>query len=130
WNSLGFETIKETHMLRGKKTLKMLLGLGLAALSIVSSSAMAQSDKPIRLILGVQPGGATDIAARDLARSLTEQLGRTVVVENRVGASATIAANAVARAEPDGDTLGVFTFTHVVSPHIMPELPYDVLKDF
>ena len=83
------------------------LAAGAAALPAVSRIARAQAypNRPVRLLVGFSAGGTTDIAARLIAQWLTEQLGQPVVVENRPGASANLAAEAVVRSPPDGYTL-------------------------
>ncbi len=87
--------------------------------------------KPVRIIVGFAPGGATDIVGRLIAQKLTEAAGATFVVENRPGASATIAAEMVARAAPDGYTLFIAaTTSHSILPSLMAKLPYDPLRDF
>src|SRR5688572_15831996 len=77
---------------------------GLVALPTVAQ-AQAWPSKPIRLIVGFAPGGGTDIVARALAPKMSEILGQQVVIENRAGASGTIAADMIAKSPPDGYTL-------------------------
>ncbi|HTD91234.1 MAG TPA: tripartite tricarboxylate transporter substrate binding protein [Burkholderiales bacterium] len=87
--------------------------------------------KPIRLIVGFPPGGSNDIVARIVAPRLGELLGTQVVVENRAGANATIAADLVAKSAPDGYTVMLgSTSSLVISPHTYAKLPYDTLRDF
>ena len=99
-----------------------------------SSAATAQADfptRPIRLIVTVPPGGAADFIARLVGGKIAESLGQPVVVENRGGAGGTIAADAVAKAAPDGYTLLQNSITtHGVGPHLYAKLPYDPVKDF
>jgi len=101
---------------------------------ILSGAAAAQSDypnRPIRLIVTVPPGGAADFIARLVGGKISESLGQPVVVENRGGAGGTIAADAVAKAAPDGYTLLQNSITtHGVGPHLYSKLPYDPVKDF
>jgi tripartite-type tricarboxylate transporter receptor subunit TctC len=101
---------------------------------VLSSAAMAQSDypnRPLRLIVTVPPGGAADFIARLVGGKLSESLGQPVLVENRGGAGGTIAADAVAKAAPDGYTvLQNSITTHGVGPHLYTKLPYDPVKDF
>jgi len=100
----------------------------------IAPAASAQGDYPnrtIRLIVTVPPGGAADFIARLVGGKLSEALGQPVVVENRGGAGGTIAADAVAKAAPDGYTLLQNSITtHGVGPHLYSKLPYDPVKDF
>src|SRR5262245_53079685 len=93
------------------------LAAGAAALPAVSRFAWAQAypTRPVRIIVGYPPGGTTDIAARLIAQWLTERLGQPVVVENRPGASANLAAEAVVRSPPDGYTLLAVTGSNTVN---------------
>lgn len=100
----------------------------------VAGAALAQAPaypvKPVRMLVGFAPGGATDIIARLLAPSLGESLGQTVVVENRPGASSQIAGELVARAAPDGHTLLMTTQTLMTSQMIEGKSYPDLTKDF
>jgi tripartite-type tricarboxylate transporter receptor subunit TctC len=87
--------------------------------------------RPVRIVVGFAPGGGADIAGRIVAQKLTEALGRSFVVENRPGASATIATEYVARSAPDGYTLLIaIPAAHSVLPVLSTRLNYDVLRDF
>ena len=85
--------------------------------------------KPVRIVIGFTPGGVPDITARLIAQKLTESWKQQVVVDNRTGAGGTIAANIVAKANPDGYTLLSVSSAHAVAPAIYAKLPYDTLKD-
>ncbi len=85
--------------------------------------------KPIRIVVGFTPGGGPDITARLVAQKLTEAWKHQVVVDNRPGAGGTIAANTVAKANPDGYTLLSVSSAHAVAPAIYDKLPYDTQKD-
>jgi tripartite-type tricarboxylate transporter receptor subunit TctC len=105
----------------------------LAALALAAAAAGAQSttypDKPLRIMVGASPGGGTDILARVLADKFSPVLKQPVTVENRPGASNTIAGELTARATADGATLLLATNTaQAVAPHII-KLKYDPLKD-
>jgi tripartite-type tricarboxylate transporter receptor subunit TctC len=107
----------------------------LAALSLLAGAAAAQSpewpDRPIRLIVPFPAGSSTDIIARIVAQKLGTRLGQQVVIENRAGASGNIGADAVAKAAPDGYTIGIATAsTHAVAASLSASLPYDPIKDF
>jgi tripartite-type tricarboxylate transporter receptor subunit TctC len=87
--------------------------------------------KPVRVVVGYAPGGATDIVGRLIAQKLGEASGQTFLVENRPGASATIATEMVARSAPDGYTLLIAaTTTHSILPTLIAKLPYDPQRDF
>src|SRR5688572_32031308 len=102
--------------------------------SLIAFASWAQGDypsKPIRLVVTVPPGGAADFIARLVGGKLGDALGQPVLVENRGGAGGTIAADAVAKAAPDGYTLLQNSITtHGVGPHLYSKLPYDPVKDF
>jgi tripartite-type tricarboxylate transporter receptor subunit TctC len=88
-------------------------------------------DKPLKLIVPFAPGGSTDMVARLLAERMGPFLGKTVIVENRGGAGGTLGADAVAKAPPDGYTIGMATMsTHGANPAVYSKLPYDPIKDF
>jgi tripartite-type tricarboxylate transporter receptor subunit TctC len=98
-----------------------------------AASAFAQAEyptKPIRLLVGVAPGGATDIIARALAAKLTERFGRQVIVDPRPGANHIIAGEITAQAPPDGYTLQVIPEGFVINASIYPKLPFDPVRDF
>src|SRR5262245_10753887 len=93
------------------------------------AAAQAWPSKPLRIIVAFTPGSATDVIARTLGERLQTQLGQPVVVENRPGASGTIAAGAVARSDADGYTILVNSSSHTVAPSTMKDLPFDTLRD-
>jgi tripartite-type tricarboxylate transporter receptor subunit TctC len=102
-------------------------------LIMLAPCALAQDypNRPIRLVVTVPPGGAADFIARLIGGKLGDALGQPVLVENRGGAGGTIAADAVAKAAPDGYTLLQNSITtHGVGPHLYSKLPYDPVKDF
>jgi tripartite-type tricarboxylate transporter receptor subunit TctC len=102
--------------------------LALAAAS--PFAAQAQATPPVRILVGAPAGGTTDTMARALAQEMGKALGRTVVVENRPGAGGNIAAEAVARAAPDGTTLLMSFTSHAINASLYPSLPFDPEKDF
>lgn len=92
--------------------------------------AQAYPTKPVRILVGYAPGGPNDIIARAFAARLTESMGQTFLVENRTGAGGNLAAEAVARAAPDGYTLMLgSTGTNAVNPTLYPALPFDLVRD-
>jgi tripartite-type tricarboxylate transporter receptor subunit TctC len=101
--------------------------------ALAATAAAAQGgfpSRPITMVVGFAPGGGTDAAARIIARSATEVLGQSVVVENRAGAGGNIAHEQVARAVPDGHTILLGSVGPLtVAPHMIRNLPYDPLKD-
>ena len=86
--------------------------------------------KPLRAVVTFTAGSATDIIARSLGERLLAQLGQPVVIENRPGASGTVGAAIVARAEPNGYTILVNSSSHTVAPSTFLNLPYDAVRDF
>jgi tripartite-type tricarboxylate transporter receptor subunit TctC len=102
-----------------------------AALLALATAAFAQAwpARTVRIIAPFPPGGSVDQVARIFAAQLTVQTGQQFIVENRTGASGSIGTHAVATAPPDGYTWGVVFDTHAVNPSLMPNLPYDTLKD-
>ena len=102
-----------------------------AAFSLSSTAAFAQdSGQPIRLVVPYAPGGPIDVTARALAERVRDSLG-TVIIENKGGAGGNIGADYVAKAAPDGLTIGIAaTATHAVNPWLYARMPYDAGKDF
>lgn len=113
-------------------TLLLSLMIGLGANNVrAQSEAPKFPIKPIKLVVGFAPGGGTDSAARTIAIKVSELLGQTVVVENRAGAGGNIACEIVARATPDGYTIGLANVGSLtVNPHMPDGTSYDPLKDF
>jgi tripartite-type tricarboxylate transporter receptor subunit TctC len=103
-----------------------IAGLG----ACLPAHAAGYPGKPIRFIVPYPPGGGTDIVARLLAEKMQHDLGQPVLVENKSGASTVIGTEALARAEPDGYTIGLVTDSHILNPFFKTDLPYDSVKDF
>ena len=109
--------------------------LALIAAAMIANSAQAQTGewptKPIRLIAPFPPASTADVLGRVLGQKLSQRLGQPVVIDNRVGASGNLGADAIAKAAPDGYTIGIVTSsTHAVAVSLSSKLPYDPLKDF
>ena len=104
------------------------------SLALASGAAHAQQEyptKPVRVVLGLAPGGSTDVVARTVAQRLAETWGQNVLVDNRVGAGGTIGADIVVKSPPDGYTLFVGAFgPSALAPAIYAKLPYDPYSDF
>lgn len=116
---------------------RLVAGLAVAAsiatvwLAPLPAAAEAYPSKPIRLVVGFPPGGPTDIIGRIIGQNLAQEIGQTVVVENRGGAGGTIAAATVAKAKPDGYTLLVAVeSSQTRGVALYPALSYDQEKDF
>lgn len=114
------------------RSLCSYLLLMLSMVAGIQASAWAQSwpTKPVRVIVPVTAGSATDVITRLVAERLSAQLGQNLVVDNRPGASGTIGIGAVAKAEADGYTLLVFSSSFTVTPITYPGQPYDTARDF
>ncbi|PUE29480.1 MFS transporter [Limnohabitans sp. JirII-29] len=109
------------------------LRVGCLLAGLAATGAWAQSvspTAPVRILVGAPAGGSTDTMARAVAQAMGQQLGRTVVVENRPGAGGNLAAEAVARAAPDGQTLLMSFTSHAINASLYPRLPFDPVKDF
>src|SRR5580658_1308704 len=106
------------------------LAIGLALALASAARAQDYPNHTIKMIVPTGAGGITDILARLVGRSLGDQLGQAVVIENRTGAGGTIGTRAVAQAEPDGYTLLMVFPSHAANPALYASLPYDSEKDF
>jgi tripartite-type tricarboxylate transporter receptor subunit TctC len=93
------------------------------------TSAEAWPDKPVRIIVPLTAGSATDIVARVVGRRLSEQLGQPFIVENKLGAAGTIGTAVVAQASPDGYTLLIQSSSYTITPIIYPNTRYNTLRD-
>jgi tripartite-type tricarboxylate transporter receptor subunit TctC len=114
-----------------KRVMKFLLMLTFASLACGSALAQpAYPDKPVRLVIGFPAGSATDIASRILAHKMSEFLGQQVVVDNRPGASTSIAAVVVAKSPADGYTLFMAGNSNAVTPSLSKNVPFDFFRDF
>ena len=113
-----------------KRTLTIVLWLVFVAPALAPpAAAQTWPTKPVKIIAVFPPGGSVDQVARVLGQQLSVQTGQTFIVENRGGASGSIGTAVLAKSEPDGYTLGVVFDTHAVNPALIPNLPFDTLKD-
>jgi tripartite-type tricarboxylate transporter receptor subunit TctC len=117
---------------RFKNILHFYWQTAIIALAIHSLAAEAQNfpARPMRMISPSPPGGSVDLLARTVAQYLAQRYGVPVIVDNRVGASAVIATELLAKSAPDGYTLMLGYSTHATNPIFIRKLPYDTLKDF
>jgi tripartite-type tricarboxylate transporter receptor subunit TctC len=111
----------------------MIAAYAAMSATAVTTQAVAQTypDHPIRWVVGYPPGGAVDIIARTIGQAMSERLGQNVIIDNRPGSAANLAAEVVKHSKPDGYTLlhgpdNLFT----VNPHIYAKMPVDPMKDF
>jgi tripartite-type tricarboxylate transporter receptor subunit TctC len=105
----------------------------LVALLAVAPSVFADTaypTKPIRFIVTFPPGGSTTTVARMIGEKLTRDWGQPVIVDNRPGGNSVIGTEALARSPADGHTIVLVVSTHVINPLLIPNLPYDTIKDF
>jgi tripartite-type tricarboxylate transporter receptor subunit TctC len=102
----------------------------IAALGFSASASAAYPDRPIRIIDGFPPGGATDVVARILAKEIGEALGQSVVVENRPGAGSNIATQHVASSKPDGYTLYMMAVTSAINQTLYKNIKFNIVEDF
>ncbi|MEN4918095.1 tripartite tricarboxylate transporter substrate binding protein [Achromobacter spanius] len=121
--------MRQKNLLARSATAVAAAALALGVLAAPQARA-AFPDRPLRIVVPFTPGGGTDLIARQLAKGLTQELGQTVVVENRPGGSTIIGTENVAKSPPDGYTLLMSTFAHAVNPAIHKKLPYDTDQAF
>jgi tripartite-type tricarboxylate transporter receptor subunit TctC len=124
-------------LVRDDKVMIRLAAILFTFVLTVMNTAGAQTgdgnwpQRPLRLVAPFPAGSSTDIVARIIAQKLTPRLGVQIVIENRAGASGNIGVDAVAKAPPDGSTIGIATAsTHTVAPSLGTHLPYDPIADF
>lgn len=114
------------------RLIKQTLYAAAAATSISGSAVVAQTfpAKSLRIVVGLAPGGGTDIVARMVGQRLGAAIGQQVIIDNRPGASGNIAAEIVAKSPADGYTLIVVTASHAINPSLYSKMNYDPIKDF
>ena len=111
----------------------VLLRLAIPALIFTTATAASAADypnRPLRIIVPFTAGGSTDVLARMIGKNLTEAWGQQVVVDNRAGANGVIAAELIAKSNPDGHSLLMVAIGHALNPSLNKKLPYDSEKDF
>jgi tripartite-type tricarboxylate transporter receptor subunit TctC len=118
------------HLTSRRKLLSLAAVLACGTALPLHAQTAAWPNKPIRLVVGYAAGGATDVIARIVGVKLGEQLGQSVVIDNRAGANSNIGAEVVARSPADGYTLYVFTIANTINASLYDKLSYDPLKDF
>jgi len=125
------EVIKGGNEVKRRTLIKLAAAAAVAALPITAFAQAKWPDKPIRIIVPFSPGGGTDTLARLVSEKLTAATKWTIVVENKPGGGGNIGLDAVAKAAPDGYTLGLGqTANLAVNPTLYKKMPYDALKDF
>jgi tripartite-type tricarboxylate transporter receptor subunit TctC len=105
-------------------------GVILAAMLATGAQGQSFPSRAIRIVVPFSPGGFTDVVARILQTRLGPELGQPVVIENKPGAGSTIGTAEISKARPDGYNLAMVSTTHVISPHLYRQMPYDALGDF
>jgi tripartite-type tricarboxylate transporter receptor subunit TctC len=124
---MAFHAKPQAHALNRRQ----VLGAGLALTGLQAAGpafAQAWPTRPINLVVPFSPGGTTDVLARALGERLGQALGQPVLVDNRGGAGATIGADYVAKAKPDGYTLLMGAVHHTIATSVYKKLPYDFQK--
>jgi tripartite-type tricarboxylate transporter receptor subunit TctC len=113
------------------RLIALLIALAMGAWPLGGAAQGSYPDKPIKLIVPQAPGSATDTVARILANALGPELGQTIVIENKPGAAFTIGLDLVAKAAPDGYTLGIGPIGALaISPNMIAKIPYSIERDF
>jgi tripartite-type tricarboxylate transporter receptor subunit TctC len=112
------------------RKLGVIVTLAASVSGITPSAFAAYPEKLVRIIVPFAPGGGTDLIARTLGTGMSQELGQSVIVENKPGAGTIIGTDAVAKSPPDGYTLLIATFAHAVNPGLQPKLPYATDKAF
>jgi len=112
--------------------MKFFIAIFFASLSLFISTGHAADpypSRPIKIIVPLAPGATADFLDRNLAVELSKSLGQTVIVENKPGGNQTIGNNEVAKATPDGYTIGLGISSLVINPYVSKNIPFDVMKD-
>lgn len=112
-----------------KSVLKCLGAVALATLSWIAVAQTAYPNKPLKIVVPFGAGGVADLTARTVAQKMGENLGQSIVIENKPGAGGVVATEAVAKSAPDGYTLLLMSNATAVSASLFKTLPYDAEKD-
>jgi tripartite-type tricarboxylate transporter receptor subunit TctC len=136
--SLGWEPMDKSDSdapLSRRRFIKSSIAIAVTAIAApyvlrISPAFAAYPDRTVKIVVANTPGGPSDIIARIMAAALQEQLGGTVIVENRGGAGSNLGMGYVARSDPDGYTLLLSTSAYSVNPSLYQSIPYDPFKDF
>ena len=125
-------TRRTTRCIAQRDTRRGLAALAAAALLATVAPAWAQDypQRPVRIIVPFAPGGSADVFGRYIAQRLQESLGQSFVIDNRPGAGSVIGTDAVAKSAPDGHTLLLMSNTHTVNESLIPNKPFQLLRDF
>ena len=119
-----------TNLSRSRRETLRRLGAGLAATALAAPTfAQTWPTRPVRIICPLPPGSPSDVLARAVAEPLQHDWGQPVVVENRPGATGMIGLDAVAKAPPDGYTVGIAFMSHTILPSLFAKVPYDTGRD-
>ncbi len=123
---------KSVHSVRRHLFGRLFAMVFIAAIagSMAPANAQDYPTRPIRLLHGFAAGGAADTLSRILANGLSKRLGQPIVIEAKPGSGGNLAAAAIAKAEPDGYTIGLVTGAHAISPALYKSLPYDSVDSF
>src|SRR5690606_24257119 len=116
--------------MRSKKLGITLLALPALGMTGIDASAQSYPSRPVRMVVAVAPGGNLDLVGRAVAQSLSETLGRPVIVENRPGAGGAIGMDHVARSPADGHTLVMVAPSFLIGPQTVAKPLYDPTRDF
>ena len=111
---------------------RIIISAAMLAIATAAGGAAAQGypNKSIRFLVGYAPGGGTDTMARTVAAKLTDSLGQQVIVDNRPGANANLAAEIASKATPDGYTVMFISVSHAISKSLYKKMNYDLVRDF
>lgn len=126
--------MKDAPRSAGTALMSLICGVLILGFAVISSAVHAAEPsfpvKPIRMLVGFSPGGATDVAARIIGKKLSETWNQQVVIDNRAGAGGLLAFEMAAKANPDGYTLLATSPSFAIQPSIAGKLPFDPIRDF